>query len=778
MGVAAALLASEPAEAAQGTLRWNARSSFGIANCEQLGLDAPTLAFCQSLTGWVPAALPVDGYGHFILNDVPLPTKQSPAGSYAYDPVLFGIGIFKQGVNTFDANFDTSLLRIGSNRVRFDYGPNLTNGIVTWDRFSLVSSSGPRDLLAVSHQNKRAWRLLRFDPVNKNHYCLGYPPPWANLCSAYADGYETGEELDFNNLAATFNVSVDEANPGFSQSLRALNDAIVEAEVSLIDNARGLDDLGAKLDRLEQLHDDVEELISKGLDQVTPADMSALLANYADVPASVRDALVQMVTDLKRTVQELRDELKRINTEFEGQVRGVVDLINQNIAGSGFDPTNPAGYDFGGGSVPSITLPAIPSDFDPAHDPYKAYADKVLAQLGALVVSGKVTDRSAFSSVVRIWEANQKALSRALLQNSTSQAEFGAFTKARQDVTDFLRKYLDDQGWFLDNPVPIHIRSLFDGTYARILGEESVQLKDALNLWNGSELTSAQDVMVDMVQGLASGMAAIEGELAPAGELLTRLNQLNADLSRAAAHIGVGFVPFAGDALDFCEVTTGREFCVETGRELSNEERMYSAAGLGIGSGTFWRGVGSVFTITVGVIAEPLVKIFRDERRLVAEIWKTDFHGYRGIRSALSTFDQALEPVAAKYLSAAGRTHFLVGDKAVQKALKMVDGDSPVDFINVLADGRLALSEVKDLESAAGLIDVGNAIKKFESTLPILKSRTNPAADVGVLEILVGHGQKNRLKGDWAVSGDQLVVASTGAVRRVDGLVIKVIEVE
>lgn len=780
---------SPPAQSAQGMLRWNARSFYGIANCERIDWSSSCagqlvpeacynqyIASCQSISGWTAHALPVDGYGHFLLNGVPVPTVQSSNWGRAYDPVLLGQAVLHEATNVFDASFDTSLLRIGSNTVRFDYGPHMKNGVVTWDRFSLISSSGTRELLSVMHSGPRAWRLLNLDPVNQNHYCLGLPQPFASYCSVFASGTETGDELDFDNLTASINLTVEEANPGFGKALEALEAAITEAEVSLIDRAKDLGDLGRQLQQLESLRTDVEGLVAKGLDQLSPEELDALFAKYPAVPGHVRDALVELVKDLKRSVQELRDELKRINAEFERQVRGVVELVDQNISSSGFNPNDPSGYAFGGGEVPTITVPALTSEFDPAHDPYKAYADAILARLGALVVGGKVTERSTFSSVVRTWDANQRALAKALLQNSVSQAEFGAFQAARQTVTDFLRRFLDDQGWFLDNPVPIHIRALFDGTYVRILGDQSLQLKDGLNLWNGSQLTTPQQVFLQSIQGLANGMIAVEGELASAGELLKRVEELSDDLSRQAARLAIGFTPFANDTLDFCEVVTGREFCVPDGRELTTEERSYSALGLGLGSGPFWNGVGQVTGALLGAVVTDIVKIVKDVKGtgsvFVRHIYGDYLKYHRGIRGAISPLPEGFEPVVFQHLTTLGRKHLLIGDVAVTSALKTFGNFKPVDFINTLTDGRLVLSEVKGVTTGGAA--VSDAMLKFEQTCAALK-QVAPNAQVGALEIIIPAGAK--LENNYKSVGGQLIRISDGQVVRLEGLVVKVVEV-
>lgn len=57
----------------------------------------------------------------------------------------------------------------------------------------------------------------------------------------------------------------------------------------------------------------------------------------------------------------------------------------------------------------------------------------------------------------------------------------------------------------------------------------------------------------------------------------------------------------AGDFIDLCEVVTGKELCNPLGEDLTVGDRMLSGAGLVIGSGQFWRTVGTA--VSVGAVS-------------------------------------------------------------------------------------------------------------------------------------------------------------------------------
>jgi hypothetical protein len=76
----------------------------------------------------------------------------------------------------------------------------------------------------------------------------------------------------------------------------------------------------------------------------------------------------------------------------------------------------------------------------------------------------------------------------------------------------------------------------------------------------------------------------------------------------------VGFTPLS-DIVDFCESFTGREFCLNDGRELSRNERLFAVAGIIIGSRMTWewlaRGsLGDVIFLDAKKIVESAAKSF------------------------------------------------------------------------------------------------------------------------------------------------------------------------
>ncbi len=777
------LLSARPAAAGEGVLTWQTTSFFGVENCQDFMGDYVTYNACISLKGWMPQALPNDGASHFFVNGVPRPTRVR-AGAYAYTPALFGYAIFQYGQNSFDAPFSTRLLKVGSNQFRFDYGQWLKESGSTWDTMTLTFGGQMTELFKIQHAKDQAWELESLNLVTAGHYCTTLPAPYSNLCSVYGNSASTGRQLDINNLVASRSYTLNEVNPGFAQALAALKAAIDQAWSSSIENARTVENLAQRLSELDGLEQELDALLQKQLDQVTPEEVDALLLRYPSVPANVREALVNVVRDFKKGIEELRADLAAITADFGQQVNSVVNLVNQNLGSDGFNPNDPNSYLVAGNfdGIPDVAVPTTssnPGGFDPAHDQYAAYADKVIDKITAHISGGRVSNRAAFIALVRAWSGNQAALEKALLQNHASTVEFGAFLTARNRVADALRKYLDDQGWFLDNPLPIHIKSLVDGTYVGILGDPGILLKDTLNTWNDSVLRPDARLIGDTVFGIGRGLEFIADELRQGTEMGEAAGALVRSMAFAASRIGIGFVPVAGDYVDACEAITGREWCNPNGRELTQQEQVFSAAGVIIGNRKLWHGVGNAVGGRTGEVAEEVAKL---ETVIVHQIRIKRIRRWRTLHAAATaSFDNPFERDVALDMVNRGLTHFGVGDKAVKsmlgKRVESLGADlKPVDFFSLNSSDNLVLTEVKASEQ--GEAEALDAIRKFTHCATRLKE-LGLNRDIAVLELVIPKG--GAIGGIYFAKNGMLWKSSQGVTELVrepaTNLVIHVLEV-
>ncbi|XYH95991.1 hypothetical protein ACMHYB_50750 [Sorangium sp. So ce1128] len=389
-----------------------------------------------------------------------------------------------------------------------------------------------------------------------------------------------------------------------------------------------------------------------------------------------------------------------MGTRSLGAIRHRFRAVRSTANTEGWDPDDPWNYALGESEVPWVEVPDIAEvdgAFEEGRDPYAAYADAVIAALEADVSGDVVVARADFVANVRAWRANSAALEIALRDRmGVSLAETNAFLKAQNRITGFVRQFMDASDWFEDTPVPADLRAQVDTVLKPRFDALADQLKDSLNQWTGEALDLEQTQLYQTISAFAGAMSTV-------GEGFEAYGEVMQTLVHATTRIGVGFVPVVGPALDLCEAVTGNAFCLPSGRELSDEERIFSGLGFGLGAvGHVWHGVAAAGALPpsgiriAGKIAEVddvLVKGFQ-VRRLRA---------YKGLLKGAVT-EQPLNPFekeAVKFLSRDGRTLLGVGHDGVRAMLwpKLAGnaGAKPKapDFITVSARNKLILSEAK-----------------------------------------------------------------------------------
>ncbi|RKH21794.1 hypothetical protein D7X74_00230 [Corallococcus sp. CA047B] len=542
-----ALLAASPARADPYEILWE------------------TVSYVGSKGSNSSATIVQEGDPFFKVNSIPLPTYTIPRA--------YRVAQNRDLYNAFSAPFDSVLLRPGNNS--FDFSVTTLGGNANTFTTELVKLSRPgQGLMPLFYVNRQGTEF-------------------------------TGR--------TNVNFTLREINPGLADRIAELERALSEDRNKLLGNANRIADLSAQQARLDSLEAELTTLLQKGFDELTAAELDALLRRYPDVPSSTRRALVNLVADLKTNVTQLRAEIARITTELGLHVDEAVSLIEASVAQAGHDLGSPDRFETGSGldEVPDVTVPeVVPNDdFDPAHDPYAAFAQQVIARLEQQMGTGSAQDRVGFLTTVRGWRANVDAMRRSLESRAAvSNDEWAAFLNARQGVASYVRTFMDESGWFVDSPIPQDIRHRLDTTLMARTPQAATALKDALAGWDPN-MTPEERLLLETLNGLLHGAgAAIFSVDTSALSELTRLTQSVATAAVEVGRFAVGFTP-VGDVLDLCEAVTGRKFCLPNGEELSTEERIASGLGVVIGSGAFWHGVMAIAPAAgrVGKILDNLV---------------------------------------------------------------------------------------------------------------------------------------------------------------------------
>ena len=578
-------------------------------------------AWTQENPACETAHLVHQGVALFQVNQTPIPTYEVPDA--------FSTNENGWESNIAQAGFDSVLLHMGANNFKFDafnaYGNN-----------SCVHSSNVVTLVSAPLGIEKLLFNVRRDGA----------------------AFSGTTQLD---------LKLEEINPQLAQDIAILEAEIAEERKWLVKNAREIVDLDKCLDALQALETELGDLLTRPLDEITADDLDEILNRYASVvDDATRAALQQVLADLKKSLDDLQTELASLMANFGDQADSVADLITGDARQNGFTPDDPSHYALGPNDVPWPEVPDIsniPGAFDPANDPYAAYADGVIASLEENVNGAIVVGRANFVATVRAWRSNQAALQDAILARmSVSQAETNAFLKAEIKVTDYLRRFMNGSGWFHDAPIPEDVRADVDGPLKAMYGAMAEDLKDRLNAWEATHSPPEANLFFDTLRAFSAGMQEVEDGAQRGAEVMRTF-------VHAATRVGIGFVPFVGPALDLCEAVTGREWCTSSGRELTTGERVWS--GIGFGAGKLvkvWKGVSKAAISAEGKAAAAVIYTMSSE--LIEKIGKARIQNWKTL-----TRGSILPKTVEKLENDWEVTTFLaLIDKQDHKVLAMGDG--------------------------------------------------------------------------------------------------------
>ncbi|WP_437481691.1 hypothetical protein WME75_38860 [Sorangium sp. So ce1014] len=707
--------------------RWSAAVFQRLVLVTALAVVSPSFAWAGTsyTLDWVstqfnPGCLTPEllnpGAAYFRVNDTPLPTYEVP-GEFAFHDD-------GSESNRMEAAFDSVLLGMGMNDFHFH-----------------VSREGGDNTCV----NAR-------EVVNLVSVPLGLNKP---LFDVRRRGVAFSGDT-------TLDLSLAEINPALARDIEILLAEIAKERKALVANAPRVARLAEKMDLLQQLDTELKDLVSRPLDEISRTDLDAILDRYKDaVGAETRAAMEQLVDDLKKSVSDLEDELARLMDEFGAQADEVADLATQDARDEGWNPDDAGAYALGESEVPWVEVPdisAVDGAFDEGRDPYAAYADAVIAALEADVSGRVVVLRADFVANVRAWRANSAALEIALRDRmGVSLTETNAFLKAQNRITGFVRQFMDASDWFEDSPVPPDLRAQVDRVLKPRFDVLADQMKDSLNQWTGDGLDLEQTQLYQTISAFAGAMSTV-------GEGFEAYGEVMQTLVHATTRIGVGFVPVVGPALDLCEAVTGKEWCVPSGRELSDEERIFSGLGFGLGAvGHIWHGVAAAGALPprgiriAGEIAEVdkvVVKGF--------EVWR--LRGYKTLeghvtKNGFNTFEKA----AISFMTRDERALLGVGDGGVRKMLGLPDeslpgmsGGKAPDFVTVTRGQKLIVSEVK----GGNPVELDDVFKQLSNGMEGLRKK-GVAGDVEHVELIMTRGAKFKPKDTYAVKDGYLFNTKT-----------------
>ncbi|MEO7590618.1 MAG: hypothetical protein ABI134_05365, partial [Byssovorax sp.] len=221
-----------------------------------------------------------------------------------------------------------------------------------------------------------------------------------------------------------------------------------------------------------------------------------------------------------------------------------------------------------------------------------------------------------------------------------------------------------------------------------------------------------------------------------------------------------------GPALDLCECVTGKAWCLPSGKELSTGERIFSGAGVAVGSvAHFYAGVKNAgVSPAATLIAENVAKV---DGAIAQGLHANPRTWYKTLRGAIDSKPlNAFEITAGRFMQKDGRALIGIGDDGVRKVLG-IPANAPMgsdlakacDFLSVTKGNTLALSEVKAI--GEGSIDVEKALPQLTNTMKKV-TELGLAGDIERIELIIPKGAPLK-DNDMKIAADGfLVVISTG----------------
>lgn len=372
-------------------------------------------------------------------------------------------------------------------------------------------------------------------------------------------------------------------------------------------NSNAADEIDGYRSRIATLKAQGERLNKEGFKQVEELEFKLDSMALLDPENLNSEDLVKIDSDLKEISEKLNSmqkSLDEMRVQYQKSLVENIDsmnrikknaieiLNNQNI--------NVRDQSFYSQSVLSdIQIPSLqvsntdsPSDFNEESNTYIEYQNRTLSLLSSYSLK---QDSYNFNLTVKNWSDkinffHQINITRGSL---VTLKELNVFNNSIIKV----RTFIESNSPKITN-IPEDVRRNIDEDIKPYEPEKAEELKSALSNWKSGETTEKQKLVLDTIRAIGAGyqgLDTLEDDRVEAKLVLGRVLSQAIDVAKDISRLVVAFTPL-NDFVDFCEIVTGRNFCLPDQRLLSTSERGFTAIGLFIGTGNFWRGIGEKIT--------------------------------------------------------------------------------------------------------------------------------------------------------------------------------------
>ncbi|MBK9262856.1 MAG: hypothetical protein IPM54_24015 [Polyangiaceae bacterium] len=122
-------------------------------------------------------------------------------------------------------------------------------------------------------------------------------------------------------------MQLEEINPQLAMDISILEEEIANERKWLIANADTIADLAVRLNVLQSLETEIGDLLTRPLDEITAEDLDEILWRHSYIlDEATREALKQVLADLKQSIIDLQKELASLISNFGDQANAVSDF--------------------------------------------------------------------------------------------------------------------------------------------------------------------------------------------------------------------------------------------------------------------------------------------------------------------------------------------------------------------------------------------------------------------------------------------------------------------
>jgi hypothetical protein len=410
-------------------------------------------------------------------------------------------------------------------------------------------------------------------------------PQQKTLCTAVTrPGLNTGVSCQ-----ASISLSLREVDPDSANQIDQYKAEIESLKKDLIRMK------GANLQDIKALETKLDELAAADLESLSSEQLLQVDAELASA--------AEMVDGFKKNIADLKAKYsKELNAE-KVTIEGYRHQADEALVIEGVDLKSSEFYsqhDLASIDVESIDLAGLndqAENFDENDNVYLDLENYTLEKLKRFEAS---QDWDGFNAVVSVWSNTVQFLSESLQarRETSLVTEFETLTRSTMRVKEWIGRRVDETGFDRNSTIPANVRKTIHDDISPENREKASELRNAIAKWQKGLLSPQQVLVLDTVEGIGAGYRALKttdkDETVAVRAMLDRVLSQTIDVAKNVARIGIAFTPL-NDFVDFCEVATGRSFCLPNGEKLTPVERGISAIGLVIGSGQFWREFGGVF---------------------------------------------------------------------------------------------------------------------------------------------------------------------------------------